>query len=247
MSTLSILIPAHNEEETIGEFVEAILSTLTRLSANGVLQDYEVIILDDGSTDRTTLMLQEIEAGRTRVIFNHHASGIHRAFLQLYSEACMEWILLVPGDAQWPASEIERLLLFHFQSISPLPTVTRRRAKSGYSPARVFVSSSFGWFAKLFLKSLKYADPGSIKILPRIAADLNYRSNSVVIEIERMMYCEDEYGGLREFEIEIVPRVYGSSSTITLRTLKPILFDCCKMIGIYKLLGKSLTNNKKGS
>lgn len=247
MSTLSILIPAHNEEETIGEFVEAISLILTKLSANGVLEDYEVIILDDGSIDRTTSILQEIETGRTRVIFNHSASGIHKAFLQLYSEACMEWILLVPGDAQWPASEIERLLLFHFQAISPLPTVTRRRAKSGYSPVRVFVSASFGWFAKRFLRSLTYADPGSIKILPRIVADLNYCSNSVVIEIERMMYCEDEFGELREFKIEIVPRVYGSSSTITFRTLKPILFDCCKMIIVYKLLGKSVTKNKRGS
>ena len=240
VKTLSIVIPAHNEEKTISEFVSSLSLAMIRISGSGFLFDYEIIVLDDGSTDKTSSILREIAHEKTRVIFNSSASGIHRAFLQLYSEACMEWILLVPGDAQWPASEIERLVLYHFKTSPIIPTMTTRRHKTGYSPVRLFVSSCFGNFAKYFLKSFKQADPGSIKILPREVASLNYICNSVLIEIERMMYCEENFGKLNQLEVDIVPRIYGSSSTITLKTLRPLLNDCFKMFIFYKLLRRRL-------
>jgi len=240
VKTLSIVIPARNEEKTISEFVASLSLVMKRISGSGFLLDYEIIVLDDGSTDKTSSILREIFYEKTRVVFNRSASGIHRAFLQLYSEACMEWILLVPGDAQWPVSEIERLVLYHFKTIPIIPTVTKRRVKSGYSLVRLFVSSSFGNFAKYFLKSLKQSDPGSIKILPREVASLEYFCNSVLIEIERMMYCEETFGELRQLEVNIVPRVYGSSSTIKFKTLRPIFIDCFKMLIFYKLLRRRL-------
>jgi len=240
VNTLSIVVPAHNEEKTIGGFVAALSLIMKRMLGNGFLQDYEIIVLDDGSTDKTSSILQDISYEKTRVIFNAEASGIHRAFLRLYSEACMKWILLVPGDAQWPAPEIERLVLYHFKTIPMIPTVTKRRVKSGYTLGRLIVSSSFGNFAKYFLKSLKQSDPGSIKILPREVASLEYSCNSVLIEIERMMYCEEAFGELRQLEVEIVPRVYGSSSTIKFKTLRPIFIDCFKMLIFYKLLRRRL-------
>lgn len=246
MRKLSVIVPAHNEEKTIGDFVEALSSILEKLLGKRVLQDYEIIVLDDGSTDKTGTILKSIENSKLRIISNNYASGIHKAFERLYSEACMEWVLLVPGDAQWPVSEVEKLIIFHFGPSMTIPTVTRRRIKSGYSPIRIVVSSGFSLFAKYFLKSLSQPDPGSIKVLPREVVNLGYISNSVLVEIEKMLCCEVMYGELRQFEIDIVPRVYGSSSAITLKTLKPILIDCCKMVISYKILGERLTNEESG-
>ena len=51
---LSVVIPAHNEEATVGETVEGIVSTLT---GEGI--DHEVIVVDDSSTDGTAAVVGE--------------------------------------------------------------------------------------------------------------------------------------------------------------------------------------------
>ena len=59
---LSVVIPAHNEEETVAETVEGIVSTLSR---EGI--EHEVIVVDDSSTDRTASIMNGIEAENPQV------------------------------------------------------------------------------------------------------------------------------------------------------------------------------------
>jgi dolichol-phosphate mannosyltransferase len=59
---LSLVIPAYNEEETLTETVEGIVSTLTR---EGI--DHEVIVVDDSSTDGTATVVERIAAKHPQV------------------------------------------------------------------------------------------------------------------------------------------------------------------------------------
>jgi dolichol-phosphate mannosyltransferase len=59
---LSLVIPAYNEEETVTETVEGIVSTLTR---EGI--DHEVIVVDDSSTDSTAAVVGRITAEHPQV------------------------------------------------------------------------------------------------------------------------------------------------------------------------------------
>jgi dolichol-phosphate mannosyltransferase len=59
---LSLVIPAYNEEETVAETVESIVSTLTREKI-----DHEVIVVDDSSTDGTTAVVSRIAAEHPQV------------------------------------------------------------------------------------------------------------------------------------------------------------------------------------
>jgi dolichol-phosphate mannosyltransferase len=59
---LSVVIPAHNEEETVGETVERLVSTLSR---EGI--EHEVIVVDDSSTDGTAMAVERISALYTTV------------------------------------------------------------------------------------------------------------------------------------------------------------------------------------
>ena len=58
---LSVVIPAQNEEGSVGTTVEGVVSVLEREKI-----DYEVLVIDDGSEDRTAAVVEEIGAGNPR-------------------------------------------------------------------------------------------------------------------------------------------------------------------------------------
>jgi dolichol-phosphate mannosyltransferase len=59
---LSVVIPAYNEEETIAKTLEEIVTALDRAGI-----DHEVIVIDDSSTDRTAVVVDEIAAAHSSV------------------------------------------------------------------------------------------------------------------------------------------------------------------------------------
>ena len=59
---LSVVIPAHDEEETVGETVEGIVSTLTEEKI-----DHEVVVVDDSSVDGTASVVERISTARPQV------------------------------------------------------------------------------------------------------------------------------------------------------------------------------------
>jgi dolichol-phosphate mannosyltransferase len=69
---LSVVIPAHNEEGSIGETVSAVVSTLEREQI-----DYEILVIDDASGDSTAAVVGEIGATneRVRCLRSHYKNG----------------------------------------------------------------------------------------------------------------------------------------------------------------------------
>ena len=62
MIKLSIIIPAYNEEKRIGKTLERILEYL-----NKRMFDYEIIIIDDGSTDNTIEIVSKFKIKRMKI------------------------------------------------------------------------------------------------------------------------------------------------------------------------------------
>lgn len=50
---VTILIPAYNEAESIAELYQKIMDSLSRMEKNGLIEDYEILFVNDGSTDDT--------------------------------------------------------------------------------------------------------------------------------------------------------------------------------------------------
>ncbi|MFP5329577.1 MAG: glycosyltransferase family 2 protein [Alphaproteobacteria bacterium] len=63
---LSIVVPVHNEEEAIGPFVAEVAKALKRRK-DPATKDFEILFVDDGSTDRTLDRIREARAGDPRV------------------------------------------------------------------------------------------------------------------------------------------------------------------------------------
>jgi len=100
---ISIVIPVYNEEAAIGEDLDTIIETM---EASG--QDYEVIVVDDGSTDRSAEIVRQ--RPQVRLIQHPYNQGVGAARTTGVRAARGEVIVMTDGDGSYPNHDIPRLL-----------------------------------------------------------------------------------------------------------------------------------------
>jgi glycosyltransferase involved in cell wall biosynthesis len=99
MPTLSVVIPAYNEEDGIAAIVERVLAIRPQLAAVGV-DDLECIVVDDGSTDRTAAIVQGY-GDQVRLIRQQNR-GYGGALKTGFSVARGELIGFLDADSTYP-------------------------------------------------------------------------------------------------------------------------------------------------
>lgn len=101
--SISIVIPAFNEEATIEAVVKEALSVLPTLTG-----EYEVLVVDDGSTDDTGVIADRLasESDEVRVIHHARNMGFTGAIKTCYDNALCDLVFLAPGDKQVNLSEL---------------------------------------------------------------------------------------------------------------------------------------------
>lgn len=103
--SLSIIIPALNEEKLIeASYREA------RNSTKGLL-NYEIIFINDGSTDSTYEIMKQIarDDSSVRIINNVEPVGLGSAYLQGVHSAKHEFVVMVPGDLAFDSPNLIKL------------------------------------------------------------------------------------------------------------------------------------------
>ncbi|MEW6544243.1 MAG: glycosyltransferase family 2 protein [Nitrospirota bacterium] len=105
--TLSIIIPALNEEGSLPTAVTTVLGAIGDRFA-----DYELLIFDDGSTDRTGAIADGLAAGNPhiRVIHNPRNMGFGYNYRRGVELARMEYVTMFPGDNEIPGEAIQAIL-----------------------------------------------------------------------------------------------------------------------------------------
>ncbi|MCB0116865.1 MAG: glycosyltransferase family 2 protein, partial [Caldilineaceae bacterium] len=106
MATLSVVIPALNEEDGIEEVVNRVLSAREGLAAEGI-DGLELIVVDDGSTDRTPQILGAIED--VRLIRHPVNRGYGAALKTGFAAATGEWIGFLDADGTYPPEHFPNL------------------------------------------------------------------------------------------------------------------------------------------
>ncbi|MEZ4672670.1 MAG: glycosyltransferase family 2 protein [Caldilineaceae bacterium] len=99
MTTLSVVIPAYNEEGGIQEIMQRILAVRAELATVGV-DDLELIIVDDGSGDRTPEIVLNQPGAR---LIRHAQNGGYGAALKTgFAAAQGEWVGFMDADGTYP-------------------------------------------------------------------------------------------------------------------------------------------------
>ncbi len=143
---LSIVIPAYNEEQVIGEVLTRVKEELSVIGQRG-----EVILVDDGSGDKTAEIAAAMGA---RVIRHPYNIGNGAAVKTGIRNACGKTIILMDADGQHSPADIKELLQF----IPEYDMVVGARSKeSATSLHRSFGNRVYNLFAS-YLTNRKIAD-----------------------------------------------------------------------------------------
>ena len=107
--SVSIVLPAYNEDAVIGATLEQVLNELAKR-----VKDFEVIVVNDGSTDRTGAILSAITEAesRVRIVTHERNQGYGSALADGFAAATKELTFFMDSDGQFDIRELARLLLF---------------------------------------------------------------------------------------------------------------------------------------
>jgi glycosyltransferase involved in cell wall biosynthesis len=202
---LSLLFPARNEEATIREVIEEADSALRHAGFS-----YEIIVLDDGSTDRTWSILLSLlgTVPDLRLLRHEHNQGIMPSLNDLLAASCGDWIFHNGSDGQWKTAEVLRMLPLTRE----FPIVVGKRRQKHYTLRRRIVSALFN-VLPLVLFGVRTHDAGSIKVYPRkLLSELTLVSKGPFQEAERLIRAANRGYRIGVISVDSYPRRAGKAS-----------------------------------
>ncbi len=104
---ISVLVPVLNEEESLPELNRRLLRTLISTE-----KDFEIIYINDGSTDSTPIILEKFhnDDGRVKMIEFNRNYGQHMALFAGFDASAGEIVITIDADLQNPPEEIPKLV-----------------------------------------------------------------------------------------------------------------------------------------
>jgi glycosyltransferase involved in cell wall biosynthesis len=104
-ASLSAILPAHNEEAAIAITVNDVLQTLATWMA-----DFEVIVVNDGSHDRTGAILEDIAKANAHLKVIHHTvnQGYGAALVSGFEASCKDMVFFMDSDGQFDIRDLQR-------------------------------------------------------------------------------------------------------------------------------------------
>jgi len=107
--SLSVVLPAHNEERIIVHTVFEVLETVSSW-----IKDFEVIVVNDGSTDQTAALVTDLARSNSRVrLINHeHNQGYGAALVSGFAAATKNLTFFIDSDGQFDIRDLQGFLPF---------------------------------------------------------------------------------------------------------------------------------------
>ncbi len=107
VSSVTAFFPCYNDVATIAGMVTTVTAALETQ-----VEDFEVVVIDDGSTDGSVELLRRLEAElpRLAVVVHERNRGYGGALLSGFGAATKEWVFYTDGDGQYDAAEVVDLL-----------------------------------------------------------------------------------------------------------------------------------------
>ncbi len=211
--SITVFYPCHNEEDNVEALTQKTLDVV-----NSISDDFEILIVNDGSKDRTRELSDKLAEKHEQVKAIHHETnkGYGGALQTGFRSATKEWVFYTDGDGQFDIGELPRLLEF----IPENDIVTCFRMNRQDSILRKL--NGFAWSTlvnMLFKLNLKDIDC-AFKLYRRDIFDkIKMHSNGALIDTEILARCRRAGYTMKQIGVKHYPRTAGESSGADLKVI----------------------------
>jgi glycosyltransferase involved in cell wall biosynthesis len=212
--SISVFFPAYNDGGTIPSMVLTALMTLRELA-----DDYEILVINDGSADYTAAVLDELAARypELRVIHHPKNTGYGGALRSGFAQATKELVFYTDGDAQYDPREIKRLYAAWSNDVDLVNGYKISRSDPLH---RIIIGRLYHWMVKMaFGLRLRDVDC-DFRLMRRSIFDrVQLESDSGVICVELMKKVQDAGFRIVEVPVHHFHRAYGKSQFFNFRRI----------------------------
>jgi len=213
LPALSAFFPVHNEEMNIPKLLDNAMKIFPQ-----VAEEYELIMVDDGSDDNTREILQKYkeEIPSLTILYHERNKGYGAAIRTGISACKKEFIFFTDSDNQFDLKEITRLIAH----IGEYDAVIGFRGKRSDPFLRTLNALGWKFAIRLFL-GIKAKDINcAFKLFRRSQiSDINLISDGAMISAELLAYFKLKKLKIKEVEVSHYPRTSGKQSGANLKVI----------------------------
>jgi glycosyltransferase involved in cell wall biosynthesis len=224
MTSISAVLPAYNEEALIGQTASAMAEVLSELA-----DDYEVIVVNDGSSDATPAIIDELARTYPHVRAVHHPRnrGYGGALQTGFRSATKDLIFYTDGDAQYDPSELAVL----WERLSADADMVNGYKISRSDPLhRIVIGRIYHHIVKtLFGLTVRDVDCDFRLMRRSIFERINLEKTSGVICLEMMKKITDAGFRIAEVPVHHYHRAFGKSQFFNFRRIAKTAVDVMRL------------------
>ena len=223
--SLSVFFPAYNDAPSLPDLIA---KTFAALAAH--VADYEVIVINDGSHDKTAEVLDQLRlryAPYMRVVTHEQNRGYGGALRSGFSAAGKDWVFYTDGDGQYDPSELPRLL----ELVRPDTGLVNGYKVERRDPAhRVWIGSTYNFCARLLFRiRIRDIDCDYRLIRRDLLERIQLTSTSGTICVELVRKLELTGCGVVETGVRHYPRLHGRSQFFRVKSLLKTLLELLRL------------------
>src|SRR5499426_2802429 len=193
---VSVFFPAFNDEDSIARLIHLALEVAPRIT-----NDYEVIVVNDGSKDGTAAVLNDLASREPRLRVIHHPRnrGYGGALRSGFTAATKDLVFYTDGDGQYDVGELPILLMLLTDDTDFVNGIKMTRQDPAY---RVHAGNIHQFVMRWsFWLPIRDVDCDFRLIRRRIPDGIELRSNSGSICVELVKHAERAGAGFREVSV----------------------------------------------
>ena len=213
LSGISVFLPCHNEEGNIERVVAALEFELPRIA-----QRHEIIVVDDGSRDRTGEIADRLVAANPRLKVVHHPlnRGYGAAVISGIRACSQPWTVLCDGDGEFEASDIARLTA----KVPEYDVVVGRRMHRA-DPLMRRVNGKAWTVLMRILLGIRVGDIDcGLKLFRRdLLEGIDLQAKGAMISAELMAQLAGRGARICEVDVHHLPRLTGEQSGASVKVI----------------------------
>jgi glycosyltransferase involved in cell wall biosynthesis len=224
MPSLSIFFPAYNDAGTIASLV-----VVAHMTARGLTDDYEIIVVDDGSPDHTGELLDELarQFSWLKVVHHERNRGYGGALRTGFETASKDLVFYTDGDAQYDPREMASL----WEAFGPdVDFVNGYKIGRSDPIHRIVIGRVYHWFVRTaFRLRLRDVDCDFRLMRRDVFEKVALTRSSGVICVELMKKVQDHGFRIAQVPVHHYHRSYGKSQFFNFPRVGRTLMDLARL------------------